>query len=70
MTDDPQAEQPETIEGAKLIDGVWQDLDGNPLSTADLQRLREQQAHKREQQRRDREKAARERAKAKEDAGE
>lgn len=58
--------QPESIEGAKLVDGVWQDHDGNPLSTADLNRLRAEQHAKREKERRER--AARQ--KAKEGAGE
>lgn len=40
MSDDT----PERIKGAKLVDGVWRDLEGNPLSNADLIRLREAEA--------------------------
>lgn len=54
MSDD----KPERIKGAKLVDGVWQDLDGNPLSSADLIRMRETEA---------KEKAERERARTKEE---
>lgn len=61
MVDDTQA--PESIEGAQLVDGVWQDRDGNALSTAGLQRLREAQEAKREKERRERERAARQKAK-------
>jgi hypothetical protein len=32
---------PRRIKGAKLVEGQWQDLEGQPLSTADLIRLRE-----------------------------
>ena len=37
-------DKPEHIKGAKLVDGIWQDLEGNPLTNADLIRLREAQA--------------------------
>jgi hypothetical protein len=63
MSDEPQADQPEQIEGAKLVNGTWQDADGNPLSTADLNRLRAAQHAKHEKERRERERAARQKAK-------
>jgi hypothetical protein len=53
-------DKPEQIKGARLVNGVWQDLDGNPLSNADLMRLRAEQESEREQRRKDREKAKKE----------
>lgn len=40
MSDD----KPEQIKGARLVNGVWQDLEGKPLTNAELIRLREAQA--------------------------
>lgn len=45
MSDD----KPEHIKGAKLVDGTWQDLDGKPLTNADLIRLREAQAREKDE---------------------
>lgn len=36
-------DKPEHIKGAKLVDGIWQDMEGRPLSNADLIKLREAQ---------------------------
>lgn len=36
-------EKAEQIKGAKLVNGVWQDLDGKPLTNAELIKLREAQ---------------------------
>jgi hypothetical protein len=47
-------DKPEQIKGAKLVEGVWRDLDGNPLTNADLMRLRAEQESEREQRRKDR----------------
>lgn len=48
--------KPERIKGARLVDGIWQDMEGRPLSNADLIRLREEEA-------KEKAKAAREKAK-------
>jgi hypothetical protein len=45
MSDD----KPEHIKGAKLVDGTWQDMEGRPLSNADLIKLREAQAKEKDE---------------------
>lgn len=42
-------DKPEHIKGAKLVDGTWRDLEGRPLTNADLVRLREAQAKEKDE---------------------
>jgi hypothetical protein len=49
----------EHIKGAKLVNGVWLDLEGNLLSNADLVRLREAQEKEKADRAKERERTQR-----------
>ena len=59
MSDDTQTKTiPNRIKGAKLgDDGVWRDLEGRVLSTADLIRLRDAEAQEKADRAKERERA-------------
>jgi hypothetical protein len=60
MSDEPNIPEAKRIKGARLVNGQWQDPSGNPLTNAQLIKLRAAQE-------REKAAAARERKKAQEE---